>query len=101
MFSNANSNLKDEQYGGEKTLYVSSIWPHTHTHKDTHARTQQQSNKYSASIFPNHACMTWIQKYSFEIAEKTKYSGTKGVKCKPCMVLNWIFKMHSKLKYEY
>ena len=24
-FSNANSNLKDEQYGGEKTLYVSSI----------------------------------------------------------------------------
>ena len=46
-----NSNLKDEQYGGEKTLYVSSIWPHTHTHTHTHARTQQQSNKYSASIF--------------------------------------------------
>ena len=55
----ANSNLKYEGYGGEKTLYVSSIWPHTHT------RTQQQSNKYSASIFPNHACMTRIQKYSY------------------------------------
>ena len=32
---------------------------------DTHTRTQQQSNKYSASIFPNHACMTQIKKYSF------------------------------------
>ena len=35
-FSNANSNLKDEQYGGEKTLCVSSIWPHTHTQTHTH-----------------------------------------------------------------
>ena len=38
---------------------------HTHTHTDTQAQTQQQSNKYSASIFPNHACMTRIQKNSF------------------------------------
>ena len=54
-----NSNLKDEWYGGEKTLYV-------FMHKTTHAHTQiqQQSSKYSASIFPDHACMTRIQKYS-------------------------------------
>ena len=38
-FFTANSNLKDEQYGGEKTLYVSSIWPHTHTHRQRHTRT--------------------------------------------------------------
>ena len=36
--------------------------PPPHTHRDTHARTQQQSNKYSASIFPTHACMTRVQK---------------------------------------
>ena len=30
----ANSNLKDERYGGEKTLYVSSIWPHTHEYNN-------------------------------------------------------------------
>ena len=35
-FFNANSNLKDEQYGGEKTLYVSSIWQHTHTPTHEH-----------------------------------------------------------------
>ena len=40
----ANSNLKDEQYGGEKTLYVSSIWPHTHTHRERERDTHEHNN---------------------------------------------------------
>ena len=45
-----------------RKLCMYQAYDHTHTHRDTHARTQQQSNKYSASIFPNHACMTGNQK---------------------------------------
>ena len=45
-----------------RKLCMYQAYDHTHTHRDAHARTQQQSNKYSASIFPNHACMTLIQK---------------------------------------
>ena len=44
-----------------RKLCMYQAYDHTHTHRDTHARTQQQSNKYSASIFPNNACMTRIQ----------------------------------------
>ena len=42
----ANSNLKDERYGVEKTLYVSSIRPCTHTH------TQEYNNNLVSIVHP-------------------------------------------------
>ena len=40
-FLNANSNLKDEQYGGEK-LCMYQAYDHTHTHIETH--THEHNN---------------------------------------------------------
>ena len=39
-----------------RKLCMDLAYDHTHTHRDTHALTQQQSNKYSASIF-SKPCM--------------------------------------------
>ena len=67
MYTRQHTNSCTDAHIIEHTTHIHNtcMHTHTHTHTDTHTRTQQQSNKYSASIFPNHACMTRIQKYSF------------------------------------